>query len=91
MKSSLSKSFQNKAVLCEETINSMLQFSHLHGMKRLKCKCIRFIKDNPVVLVDPAIMSLANENQSLWNDVRAAIKSRKRKAASVEEMAETGE
>ena len=66
--------------LDEDNVKEMLRLAHLHGLVELKQLCFDLVKLNAAdILVDPDFMSLASEDQELWNEMTAAIGSAKKK------------
>jgi len=47
-------------------VPSILRAAHLHDNVKLRNACFQFVKENPVMLMDPGIITLAEEENDLW-------------------------
>jgi hypothetical protein len=55
-------------------LKDILQLAHLHEIEDLKMACFEFARMNAAkVLTNPEIMSLPNDDEVLWNELRLAI------------------
>jgi hypothetical protein len=64
-------------------IRDSLIVAYMHSCTTLKVGCHKFIKRNPVVLMRPTFMTLAQEYPDLWNDLNAFLAIQEPPAAPV--------
>lgn len=56
-------------------IRSILRAANLHENDKLRNACFRYIKENPVMLMDPDIITLGEEEKELWKALGEYISS----------------
>lgn len=66
-----------------DTLKDTLLLANKHDCESLKVACFEWVRQNSVnAMFEPSIMSLAQEEATLWNELAEAVRGNKRQKTS---------